>query len=104
MFPIQVFRLTLQTLTDIFCSHRVRFHLTGGIANVAYGEPRMTQDIDVVVNPAQHGVNLDIILESFASPGFIFEEVSVRSAVSDAGTFQLLDKQEALNWISTRPS
>ena len=28
----------------------IRFHLTGGIASVAYGEPRLTQDIDLVVD------------------------------------------------------
>jgi hypothetical protein len=27
-----------------------RYHLTGGIASVAYGEPRMTQDVDLVLD------------------------------------------------------
>ncbi len=53
MYPTEIFRDTLSRLLGILTQHGVRFHLTGGITSVAYGEPRMTQDIDIVVdNPA----------------------------------------------------
>jgi hypothetical protein len=29
----------------------IKYHLTGGIAAIAYGEPRMTQDVDLVMDP-----------------------------------------------------
>jgi len=53
MYPAEIFRDTLSRLLAVLTRHAVRFHLTGGITSVAYGEPRMTQDIDLVVdNPA----------------------------------------------------
>ena len=36
--------------TKIFQQLGVRFHLKGGVTSVLYGEPRMTQDIDIVVD------------------------------------------------------
>lgn len=49
MFPVEVFQKTLTKLTLILHRHEIRFHLTGGLTGTAYGEPRMTQDIDIVV-------------------------------------------------------
>ncbi|MBN2322066.1 MAG: hypothetical protein JXR49_23525 [Acidobacteria bacterium] len=50
MFPIDIFRKSLEKLIALLNVHEVKFHLTGGVTNIAYGEPRMTQDIDVVVD------------------------------------------------------
>ena len=96
MFPVEVFRETLQKLTDILQDHQIRFHLTGGISSAAYAEPRMTQDIDLVVDPAQFGDQLDSVICALESSDFLFDEASVRSAVDEAGMFQLLDAEEAL--------
>jgi len=46
VFPIETFRATLEKAIAILERHKVRFHLTGGVTSVAYGEPRLTQDID----------------------------------------------------------
>ncbi len=53
MYPVEDFRECLQQVIDIFDALGVRFHLTGGAAAVAYGDPRMTQDIDFVVDRDQ---------------------------------------------------
>ena len=50
MFPVEVFQNTLATIAAILRQIHVRFHLTGGVTSVLYGEPRMTQDLDVVVD------------------------------------------------------
>ena len=39
MYPAEIFRDTLSRLLVILTNHKVRFHLTGGITSVAYGEP-----------------------------------------------------------------
>lgn len=52
MYPPDVFRSTLVRLLEVLQRLDVRCHLTGGITSVAYGEPRMTQDIDLVVDNA----------------------------------------------------
>ena len=50
MFPVEAFQATLGKATEIFQQLGVRFHLTGGVTSVLYGEPRMTQDIDIVAD------------------------------------------------------
>lgn len=50
MFPVEAFRNTLVKAVAILERYSIRFHLTGGITSVLYGEPRMTQDIDIVID------------------------------------------------------
>ena len=38
---------------SLLISKRVRFLLVGGHAVAAHGEPRLTEDLDVFVDPAQ---------------------------------------------------
>ena len=50
MFPIEAFRGTVERFIGILKSLKIRHHLTGGVVSVAWGEPRMTQDIDIVID------------------------------------------------------
>lgn len=47
---VEIFRPTLTKLVGVLHRVGVRFHLPGGITAVAYGEPRMTQDLDLVID------------------------------------------------------
>ena len=96
MFPIDAFQRTLGKATSIFRQLGIRFHLTGGVAAVYYAEPRLTQDIDIVVDNAQTQATLDDLLESLDASDFLFDAESVRRAVSNRGMFSLLDRQESL--------
>lgn len=96
MFPAEIFRDTLSRLIGILVACAVRYHLTGGITSVAYGEPRMTQDIDVVVENAALSRTLDVFIAAATRAGFMFDEAEVRRAVADREMFQLFDMAEAL--------
>ena len=96
MFPIDAFRSTLGKAVRIFQRFEIRFHLTGGIASVYYGEPRLTQDIDIVIDNARVAAALDSFLESLDASDFIFDPNSLREAVASQGMFQLLDGVESL--------
>jgi len=74
----------------------VRFHLTGGITSVAYGEPRMTQDINVVVDNRALTRVLDSFIAAARQVGFLLDAGSVHRAVTDRSMFQLFDMSEAL--------
>ncbi len=50
MFPIEEYRECLERIVGILDQLKIRHHLTGGAAAVAYGDPRMTQDIDFFVD------------------------------------------------------
>ena len=96
MFPVDAFRSTIGKAATILRRFGIRFHLTGGIATVYYGEPRLTQDIDFVIDNGQVAAVLDPFLESLAGSDFLFEPDSVRGAVAGEGMFQLLDGVESL--------
>jgi predicted nucleotidyltransferase len=71
-------------LTDL----GVSFYLTGGIVSTFYGEPRFTQDIDLVVQiPAS--VSIDALLEA-VSPDYFSDRDQLERAVREGGMAQLL--------------
>jgi len=50
VFPIESFREPVERFVAILKSLDIRHHLTGGIVSVAWGEPGLTQDIDIVID------------------------------------------------------
>jgi hypothetical protein len=96
MFPAEIFRNTLSRLLEILTHQGVRFHLTGGITSVAYGEPRMTQDIDIVVDNPSLAATLDAFLTAAKQAGFLFDAEAVRRGVAEKAMFQLFDMADAL--------
>ena len=96
MFPPDVFRPTLTRLVALLRRHGVRFHLTGGITSVAYGEPRMTQDIDVVVDNAPLARAVEAFLPAVVEAGFLLDATSARRAIAEKSMFQLFDMNEAI--------
>lgn len=96
VFPIEVFRQTLGRAVGVLESLGVSFHLTGGITSIAYSEPRMTQDIDLVIDPIATARVLDELLRGWRNAEFLLEEASAHAAVQRGGLFQLLDLEQAL--------
>jgi hypothetical protein len=96
MFPIDAFQSTLEKAARVFRQLGIRYHLTGGITSLLYGEPRMTQDIDIVVDNQALAVQLDAFLALFVRSGFLGDPASLRKAVEQRGMFQLFDDVEAL--------
>jgi hypothetical protein len=96
MFPAETFRDTLTRMVAILDRLAIRFHLTGGVTTIAYGEPRMTQDIDLVIDPRAAAERIDPLLASLRTAGFLVDEQSARRAVREAGMFQALDLAESL--------
>lgn len=96
MYPAEIFRDTLSRLLVILTTHKVRFHLTGGITSVAYGEPRMTQDIDIVVDNPALARTLEAFMAAATQAGFMLDAEAIRRAVADRSMFQLFDLAEAL--------
>ena len=91
MLPTEGFRPTLSKLVAVLDRFRIRFHLTGGITSVAYGEPRMTQDLDLVLDPDRVVAVRDEFLSALSHAGFHFSEQTARQAIESRKMFQLLD-------------
>ena len=96
MYPPDIFRHSVSRLVAILHRLGVRFHLTGGITSVAYGEPRMTQDVDVVVENAAMTRAIEPFIAAALQADFLLDAESVRRAVADKSMFQLFDMAEAL--------
>jgi hypothetical protein len=96
MFPIDAFRTTLGKIIKILQAFQIRFHLTGGVTSIAYSEPRMTQDLDIVIDNDAVAQQLDSFVKSLQDSDFIFDEAALRNAVEKKKMFQLLDSVEAL--------
>jgi hypothetical protein len=83
-------------LTAVLDRLRIRYHLTGGIATVAYGEPRMTQDVDLVLDPDRVLAVEDEFLDALARAGFHFGAPTARQAIASRQMFQLLDVDQVI--------
>lgn len=96
MFPIESFKNSLLKFVEILYRQEIPFHLTGGITGVAYGEPRLTQDIDIVIENAASVANLESLVSDLTQSDFVFTEATVKEAIRNKGMFQLFDSVESL--------
>lgn len=96
MTPTEGFQPTLAKLVSVFDRLGIRYHLTGGITSVVYGEPRMTQDIDIVLDPDRVSAVTDELLDALATAGFHFSEPLAREAIESRQMFQLIDVDQLI--------
>ncbi len=96
MFPVEAFERTIAKFVAIVEDLGIRFHLTGGAISSAYGEPRLTQDIDIVIDPLATSRDVDELVKRLFASDFMFTESVVRTGIARADLFQLLDKTECL--------
>ena len=73
---------------------RLPYFVTGSVATVYYGEPRFTNDVDVVV-----ALPLQCVLQfcrAFPQPEFYLSEDAVREAVEHHGQFNIIHPTSGL--------
>lgn len=58
---------TLRPLFASLSSHRVEYLVIGGVAAIAYGVPRLTLDIDLLIRPTR--ANVEALLAAFEEAG-----------------------------------
>ena len=78
----------LQRLARILTDLGIPYLVTGSMATIAYGEPRFTNDIDVVIRFFEHQV--DGLCEAFPSDEFYISRESVREALQHRFQFNIL--------------
>ena len=83
MFPVDAFQNTILEFAQILNHLSIRFHLTGGITSLAYGEPRMTQDVDVVIDPLSTQNLVNELIIRLKHSRFLFDENTLRNAVAE---------------------
>lgn len=96
MFPAEIFGKTIGKVVVVLNRHAIRYHLTGGITSILYGEPRFTQDVDIVVDPISSRLRQKEILSDLISQDFHLNLLEASRAIEQGEMFQLFDSEEAL--------
>jgi hypothetical protein len=78
----------LKMLTEAFDSLGIEYILTGGLASVFYGEPRFTDDIDIVADLKKERVRG--LLEFFSKEEFYISEESIKNAIEKRFWFNII--------------
>lgn len=82
----------MKEVSEILRSLQIPHHFTGGVVSSFYGEPRLTQDIDVVVTLA---ANSDKVRELYKvlAKSFAVNEPAMRDAIGRRSIFQALHNE-----------
>lgn len=84
----------LQKVVEVFERLQIQYLVTGAIASVAYGEPRLTNDIDIVA--AMREENISGLLEAFPSHDFYVSEEAMTDAIQHQGQFNIIHPSSGL--------
>ena len=77
-----------------FRENRIPYFVTGSVASFIYGEPRLTQDIDIVAEIQEK--NIPGLLRFFPEGEFYLESASVQRAVSERSQFNIIHPSSGL--------
>jgi hypothetical protein len=69
----------LHKIVEAFERLKIEYLVTGSIASMAYGEPRFTNDIDIVATI--HESHIDRLLKVFLQGEFYISDAMIRQAI-----------------------
>lgn len=72
----------------------IGYLVTGSMATIAYGEPRFTNDIDVVISLRAEDITR--FCEAFPTPDFYISQMAVTEAVRDRRQFNIIHPASGL--------
>jgi hypothetical protein len=81
-------------IADYFSQKSVEYVIIGGIAVIAWGRPRTTQDIDIIVS--HKDLDVQDFANFFRSNDFFVDAEGLRSAFAERAHATILDKQSLL--------
>jgi hypothetical protein len=84
----------LRHLISVFESLSIRYFVTGSIASMFYGEPRFTNDIDVVAEVKEQ--HIPDLLKLFPCDEFYISEGAIRNAIKHSHQFNIIHPSSGL--------
>lgn len=85
--PDSEFRDLYAQLVTLLEHTRTPYFIVGGLATGVLGEPRLTHDVDAIVSVTE--TTLDPLLQAARKSGFSFTPDTVKSDLTERGTFRL---------------
>jgi hypothetical protein len=87
-------RELLHLAASCFRENRISYFVTGSVASFIYGEPRLTQDIDIVADIQEK--DIPGLLRFFPEGEFYLDSVSVERAVRERSQFNIIHPSSGL--------
>jgi hypothetical protein len=84
----------LRKIATTFDQLGIAYAVVGSIASTLYGEPRLTNDIDVVIDLRPEGA--ESFCRSFPAPDYYLSESAVRAAIAVGGQFNIIHPMSGL--------
>src|SRR3990172_7094001 len=84
----------LGTVVEVLERLRIPYLVTGSIASMAYGEPCLNKDIDIVAEIQPDHIN--DLLAAFPSPEYYLSEEMIRGAIRSSGQFNIIHPTSGL--------
>lgn len=81
-------------IVEILERLQIPYIVTGSIASMAYGEPRLTNDIDIVADVEEK--HISGLLEAFPPNEFYISEDMIRDAIRRKGQFNIIHPTSGL--------
>jgi hypothetical protein len=92
-FPMDLFEL-LQKIIRVFENLSIPYLVTGSVASMAYGEPRLTNDIDIVADIRLS--HIPGLLAAFPQEDYYIDEEMIRDAIYRIGQFNIIHPASGL--------
>jgi Nucleotidyl transferase AbiEii toxin, Type IV TA system len=84
-------RESMERIKALLVELKIPFHFTGGIAVFYYGEPRFTQDLDLVIRLSASSPEAEQLL-SRLSETYLIHKPTALQAIRGSGLFQAIDQ------------
>ncbi len=84
----------MQRLADFMEAQKIAYRIVGSMASMVYGEPRFTNDVDIVVELRPEHV--PALCAAFAPPEYYLAEHAVRDAIARKFQFNILHPASGL--------
>jgi hypothetical protein len=78
-----------ERLIILFDSFRIPYMFVGSVASSYHAEPRMTRDLDIVIDPSPDG--LTRLVGALADAGFYADADAANQALADRSQFNVID-------------
>jgi len=95
VWPAQDLQDSIERISAILGDLGLKFHFTGGVASSYYGDPRLTQDLDIVIQLAVDQPETKALLDRL-SAGYLVNEPVAIDAIKRNGLFQAIDEQSMI--------
>ena len=84
----------LRIVVEVFERLQIDYLVTGSVASMAYGEPRLTNDIDIVADIRLE--HLDGLEASFPTSEYYMSREMIEAAIQKAGQFNIIHPASGL--------